>query len=108
MRLRPPQLRRLPGPITVSRMYVSLSRLRVPAERAPELVTAFRGRLHKVDDADGFVDLQVWQSDRDPGTRSGDSLQQRPAGDPDAISDYLRHGAALPELEIPSNVLMTL
>jgi heme-degrading monooxygenase HmoA len=47
-------------------MYVSMSRLRVPAERAPELVTAFRGRLHKVDGADGFVDLQVWRSDRDP------------------------------------------
>lgn len=48
-------------------MYVSMSRLRVPAERAPELVDAFRGRLHKVDGADGFVDLQVWQSDRDEG-----------------------------------------
>ena len=48
-------------------MYVSLSRLRVPAERAAELVTAFRGRARLVDDADGFVDLQVWQSDRDPG-----------------------------------------
>ena len=48
-------------------MYVSMSRLRVPVERAPELVTAFRGRLHRVDDADGFVDLQVWQSDRDDG-----------------------------------------
>jgi heme oxygenase (mycobilin-producing) len=46
-------------------MYVSMSRLRVPAERARELVTAFRGRLHKVDGADGFLDLQVWQSDRD-------------------------------------------
>ena len=34
-------------------MYVSLSRLRVPPERADEVV--------------GFVDLQVWQSDRDPG-----------------------------------------
>ena len=48
-------------------MYVSLSRLRVPRERAGELVTAFRGRAHLVDEADGFVDLQVWQSDRDPG-----------------------------------------
>jgi len=48
-------------------VYVSLSRLRVPAERAAELVTAFRGRARLVDDADGFVDLQVWQSDRDPG-----------------------------------------
>ena len=48
-------------------MYVSLSRLRVPEERAPELVTAFRRRAHLVEEADGFVDLQVWQSDRDPG-----------------------------------------
>jgi heme-degrading monooxygenase HmoA len=48
-------------------MYVSLSRLRVPEERAPELVEAFRGRAHLVEEADGFVDLQVWQSDRDEG-----------------------------------------
>ena len=47
-------------------MYVSVSRLRVPEEQAPELVAAFRRRAHLVDDADGFVDLQVWQSDRDP------------------------------------------
>jgi heme-degrading monooxygenase HmoA len=44
-----------------------MSRLRVPAERAESLVQAFRGRVGLVDDADGFVDLQVWQSDRDPG-----------------------------------------
>jgi heme-degrading monooxygenase HmoA len=48
-------------------VYVSLSRLRVPGERAAELVSAFRRRARLVDDADGFVDLQVWQSDRDPG-----------------------------------------
>ena len=47
-------------------MYVSLSRLSVPAGRAPELVHAFRSRLGAVDGWDGFVDLQVWQSDRDP------------------------------------------
>jgi len=29
-------------------------------------VAAFRDRAHLVDHADGFVDLQVWQSDRDP------------------------------------------
>ena len=46
-------------------MYVSLSRLRVPDERAPELVAAFRRRARLVDEADGFLDLQVWQSDRD-------------------------------------------
>jgi heme-degrading monooxygenase HmoA len=48
-------------------VYVSVSRLRVPAERAPELVTAFRRRAGLVDRHDGFVDLQVWQSDRDAG-----------------------------------------
>jgi heme-degrading monooxygenase HmoA len=48
-------------------MYVSMSRLEIPAERAPELVAAFRARAHLADEADGFVDLQVWQSDRDPG-----------------------------------------
>jgi heme-degrading monooxygenase HmoA len=48
-------------------MYVSLSRLRVDAARAPELVTAFRARARLVDAFPGFVDLQVWQSDRDPG-----------------------------------------
>ena len=48
-------------------MYVSVSRLRVEEARAPELVKAFRRRAHLVDSADGFVDLQVWQSDRDPG-----------------------------------------
>ena len=46
-------------------MYVSMSRLRVEAERAPELVAAFRRRAGLVEGADGFVDLQVWQSDRD-------------------------------------------
>ena len=47
-------------------MYVSMSRLRVAAERSDALVAAFRGRAHLVDHADGFVDLQVWRSDRDP------------------------------------------
>ena len=42
-----------------------MSRLRVPEERAAELVAAFRRRARLVDSADGFVDLQVWQSDRD-------------------------------------------
>jgi heme-degrading monooxygenase HmoA len=47
-------------------VYVSLSRLRVEDGRADELVAAFRRRAHLVDDADGFLDLQVWRSDRDP------------------------------------------
>jgi heme oxygenase (mycobilin-producing) len=44
-----------------------MSRLRVPVERADALVRAFRARARLVDHADGFVDLQVWQSDRDAG-----------------------------------------
>ena len=47
-------------------MYVSMSRLRIPPGDAPALVAAFRDRARLVDDAEGFVDLQVWQSDRDP------------------------------------------
>ncbi|MGZ8571875.1 MAG: diguanylate cyclase [Actinomycetota bacterium] len=50
-----------------SAMYVSMSRLDIPPHRAPELVAAFRDRAHLADRADGFIDLQVWQSDRDPG-----------------------------------------
>ena len=48
-------------------MYVSLSRLRVPESRADELGAAFRRRAGLVDAFDGFIDLQVWQNDRDPG-----------------------------------------
>jgi heme-degrading monooxygenase HmoA len=48
-------------------MYVSMSRLRIPVERADDLVRAFRARARLVDHADGFVDLQVWQSDRHAG-----------------------------------------
>ncbi len=48
-------------------MYVSLSRLRVPAHASEELIAAFRRRAHLVDEADGFIDLQVWRSDRDAG-----------------------------------------
>jgi heme-degrading monooxygenase HmoA len=43
-----------------------MARLRVPPPRAPELVTAFQNRARLVDQVDGFVDLEVWQSDRDP------------------------------------------
>lgn len=43
-----------------------MSRLRVDPDRSDQLVAAFRGRAHLVDQHDGFVDLQVWRSDRDP------------------------------------------
>ena len=42
-----------------------MSRLRVDREFAPQLIGAFRDRLGLVDEFDGFVDLEVWQSDRD-------------------------------------------
>jgi heme-degrading monooxygenase HmoA len=48
-------------------MYVSLSRLQIPEHGAPDLIVAFRARAHLVEHADGFIDLQVWQSDRDAG-----------------------------------------
>jgi heme-degrading monooxygenase HmoA len=48
-------------------VYVAVSRLRVAVPQVDALVSAFRARAHLVDDADGFVDLEVWQSDRDAG-----------------------------------------
>ena len=47
-------------------MYVSMSRLRVEQDRSDELVAAFRRRAALVERHDGFIDLQVWRSDRDP------------------------------------------
>ena len=67
-------------------MYVSMSRLRIPAEEAPGLVAAFRDRVGLVDSADGFVDLQVWQSDRDPG----EILMVSRWRDRDAFKAYMR------------------
>lgn len=46
-------------------MYVSMSRLRVAASESDTLVAAFRRRAHLVETFDGFIDLQVWRSDRD-------------------------------------------
>jgi heme-degrading monooxygenase HmoA len=46
-------------------VYVSVSRLRVDPERSDELVDAFRHRSGRVESHEGFVDLQVWRSDRD-------------------------------------------
>lgn len=48
-------------------MYVSVSRLRIDATLASELIAAFRSRVHLVDDVDGFLDLQVWQACADEG-----------------------------------------
>jgi heme oxygenase (mycobilin-producing) len=43
-----------------------MSRLRVAPERSDDLVAAFRARAGLVDAFEGFLDLQVWRSDRDP------------------------------------------
>ena len=79
-----------------------MSRLRVPAERAEQLVTAFRARVGLVEGHDGFVDLQVWQSDRDPG----ELLMVSRWRDRDAFKAYMRsadhqvsHGRIDPELK---------
>ncbi len=83
-------------------MYISMSRLRVPAERADELVAAFRARMRAVDSHDGFIDLQVWRSDRD-----GDELCMVSRWrDRDCFTRYMRsadhresHGRIDPELQ---------
>jgi heme-degrading monooxygenase HmoA len=43
-----------------------MSRLRVDRARSDELIAAFRRRAGRVESHAGFVDLQVWRSDRDP------------------------------------------
>ncbi|HEX4344007.1 MAG TPA: antibiotic biosynthesis monooxygenase family protein [Solirubrobacteraceae bacterium] len=47
-------------------MYISVSRLRVDSSHSDELIAAFRDHSRLVEQSDGFVDLQVWRSDRDP------------------------------------------
>lgn len=47
-------------------MYVSMSCLHVSSDRSDELVAAFRDRAGLVESHEGFIDLQVWRSDRDP------------------------------------------
>src|SRR3954454_9596743 len=63
-----------------------MSRLRIPPEEAPELVAAFRRRARLVDGAEGFVDLQVWQSDRD----AGEVLMVSRWRDRDCFTAYMR------------------
>lgn len=47
--------------------YVSVSRLEVEPTRVDDLVAAFRARLGAVDTAAGFLGLEVWRSEREPG-----------------------------------------
>lgn len=67
-------------------MYVSVSRLRVQADRCEELIGAFRHRAGLVDSHAGFVDLQVWRSDRDPG----EVLMVSRWSDRDAFKTYMK------------------
>ena len=83
-------------------MYVSLSRLRVGPDRVEELIDAFRDRAHLVDDADGFVDLEVWRSDRD----RGEVIMVSRWRDRESFRNYMRspahavsHGRIPPDLE---------
>jgi heme-degrading monooxygenase HmoA len=71
-------------------MYVSMSRLRVPRERADELVSAFRRRAHLVDDAVGFVDLEVWQSDRDSDAQTSELIMVSRWRERDCFTAYMR------------------
>ncbi len=48
-------------------MYISMSRLRVAEPQVSALLQAFNSRVGLVENADGFIDLEVWHSDRDPG-----------------------------------------
>src|SRR4051812_49992406 len=70
----------------VAVVYVSVSRLRIPDDRAAELIAAFRRRARLVDGAEGFVDLQVWQSDRD----RGEVLMVSRWRDRDCFTAYMR------------------
>ena len=83
-------------------MYVSLSRLRVASARADDLVEAFRGRARLVEAAEGFVDLEVWRSDRDGDElvmvsrwRDRTSFQRYMKSEAHAIS----HGRIPPDLQ---------
>jgi heme-degrading monooxygenase HmoA len=67
-------------------LYVSMSRLRVAPDRVEELVSAFRGRARLVDQAPGFVDLEVWCADREPG----EVIMVSRWRDRDAFRDYMR------------------
>ena len=60
--------------------------MRIPAHASDELIAAFRRRAHLVDDADGFVDLQVWRSDRD----AGEILMVSRWRDREAFKEYMR------------------
>lgn len=67
-------------------MYVSMSRLQVEADRSDELVGAFGNRARLVESHDGFIDLQIWRSDRD----SAEVLMVSRWRDRDAFTAYMK------------------
>ena len=67
-------------------MYVSVSRLRVEVGRSDDLVAAFGRRARLVESHEGFVDLQVWRSDRDPS----EVIMVSRWCDKDAFREYMR------------------
>lgn len=67
-------------------MYISMSHLEIEDEHAAALVDAFRARAGLVDGADGFLDLEVWQSDR----RAGELVMVSRWRDREAFTAYMR------------------
>jgi heme oxygenase (mycobilin-producing) len=92
-------------------MYVSMSRLRIEVGRSDDLVAAFARRAGLVESHEGFVDLQVWRSDRDPTElimvsrwRDKDAFREYMKSDDhrvshDRIDPTLRHAVKLERLE---------
>ena len=81
---------------------MSMSRLRVAPDRAPELVAAFRDRVRLVELADGFLGLEVWQNDRD----AGELIMVSHWTDRDSFKTYMKsdahrisHGRIAPDLK---------
>jgi len=67
-------------------MYVSMSCLHVSSDRSDELVAAFRDRAGLVESHEGFIDLQVWRSDRDPA----EVIMVSRWRDRDAFREYMK------------------
>ena len=82
-------------------MYVSLSRLHIASALAADLIAAFRSRAHLVDDVEGFVDLQVWQAQGDPG----EVIMVSRWRDREAFRTYMRSERhAISHARIPAHV----
>lgn len=63
-----------------------MSRLQVEPSRSDELVAAFQARAGLVESHAGFIDLQVWRSDRD----RAEVLMVSRWEDRDAFKAYMR------------------